>query len=102
MLYKLYNPSSEVVAIVRYLSSIGKKEVAPYHCQVELPDWSDTVAIETLAGDRYIGLNQVIRFYEQLYKVEGVLTKGEVLVALSPDFRCTVTSPEWESMPVDF
>ena len=91
MRYILYkNPvQTETLEIVQYLYYIGKTDVLPSWCiERNYPIWVKQLpAIETDNGQKYVGLQECIKFYENQYNMPNVVFKSHNFKVSCPDYR---------------
>jgi hypothetical protein len=91
MNYVLYkNPVQlETLEIVQYLHSQRYVKAEPLCCiERNHPAWATKLpSIETVYGDRYVGLNECIAYYEKTYKEPDLKNKAHKFKLTNPDYR---------------
>lgn len=91
MTYVLYkNPIQlETLEIVQYLHSCGHKNVAPSCCiERNYPFWvTQLPAIETVTGQRYVGLEKCVNYWETLHGETNLQYKAHIFKIANPDYR---------------
>jgi hypothetical protein len=91
MNYVLYKKpiQLETLEIVQYLHSLGHRNVTPLCCiERNYPFWvTELPAIETENGDRYIGLDECVKYYEKSNGETELVSKSHKFKMLYPDYR---------------
>jgi hypothetical protein len=87
--YNLYKEpvQYELVHTIQYLHSQGI-HLGPRYCiEQNHPTWVVTPSIETENGDRYIGLDACIRFFESTSGISNLAQKAAAFNQENPDYR---------------
>ena len=92
MAYILYKApvQLETLSIVQYLHSLGKLARPLYCIERSYPGWVHRVpSIETSSGDKYIGIDECVEYYEQISGVDDILQKALEFKRLHPRYTIT-------------
>jgi len=78
----------DTLAIVQYMHSIGV-EALPKACVERChPEWAHSLpSIETSSGERYIGLDACVQFYESIAGLRDLLQKATAFKAANREYR---------------
>lgn len=88
-MYILYkNPIQlETLAIVRYLQYSGKPNIPRYCIEINHPSWVTSLpSVEEYNGTKHVGLDAVVKYYENKSEISDLLKKSEEFSKKFPDF----------------
>ena len=86
ILYK--NPVQlETLYVVQYLHFLGKDPVPKYCIERNHPSWVTRLPSISSDGYKYVGLERVIQFYENIFNVSNLLDKANKFKSEFPSYR---------------
>lgn len=78
----------DTLFVVQYLHHLGYDILPEYCIERNHPSWAtDLPSIETIQGDRYIGLDECISFYETQTNQTDLLQRSSAFKQSNPNYR---------------